>query len=132
VTTLIRWAKYSAVGVAGTGIQMALLALFIREAPGHYLAASLAAVEITLLHNFLWHSRYTWKDRRDGGTGFGQLVRFHLSNGAVSIAGNLILMRVLVQEAHLPVVGANLVAVVSCAGFNFLLANHWAFRPATR
>ena len=132
MTILIRWAKYSAVGVGGAGIQLALLAVFIREAPGHYLGASLAAVEIALLHNFMWHSRYTWKDRRDSGTRFGQLVRFHLSNGAVSIAGNLVLMRLLVQEAHLPVVGSNLVAIVCCAGLNFLLANCWAFRPATR
>jgi putative flippase GtrA len=115
------------VGVAGAGLQLGLLAVFVRDVPGHYLGASFAAVEITLLHNFMWHSRYTWKDRRDNGTRLGQLVRFHLSNGAVSIVGNLVLMRLLVREAHLPVVGSNLVAIVCCSGLNFALATCWAF-----
>lgn len=128
MTTPMRFLKYSAVGVGGAGIQLALLAVFMRVTPGHYLCASFAAVEITLLHNFMWHSRYTWKDRRDSGTWFGQLVRFHLSNGAVSIVGNLIVTRLLVRDAHLPVVAANLAAIVCCAGLNYLLANHWAFR----
>ena len=128
MTTAVRFLKYSAVGVGGAGVQLALLAALMRAIPGHYLCASFAAVEITLLHNFIWHSHYTWKDRRNSGTWFGQLVRFHLSNGAVSIVGNLIVTRLLVRDTHVPVVAANLAAIVCCAGLNYLLANRWAFR----
>jgi putative flippase GtrA len=30
------------------------------------LYATAAAIELTLLHNFVWHLHYTWRDRRDG------------------------------------------------------------------
>lgn len=57
----------------------------------------------------------------------GPLVRFHLTNGLVSYAGNLALMRLLVEGAHMPVLAANGIAVVCCSILNFLLADRWAF-----
>jgi putative flippase GtrA len=84
-------------------------------------------VELTLLHNFVWHMHYTWRDRRDGSAVWQQLLRFHLSNGLVSLVGSLLLMRVLVQDAHLPVLVANGVAIVCCGVANFGLSDAWAF-----
>ncbi len=88
VNTLIRWGKFNLVGAAGMVVQLALLALFNCLAPGHYLLATAAAIEITLLHNFAWHVRYTWRDRRDRSALALRLLRFHLSNGLVSLIGN--------------------------------------------
>jgi putative flippase GtrA len=90
------------------------------------LYATAVAIEIAVLHNFVWHVHYTWRDRRDGSAGI-QLVRFHLSNGLVSMVGSLLLMRVLVQDAHLPVLVANGVAIVCCGVANFGLSDAWAF-----
>jgi putative flippase GtrA len=59
VNALVRWAKFNLVGAVGMAVQLAALARFSRWAPGHYLYASAAAIEITLLHNFVWHLRYT-------------------------------------------------------------------------
>ena len=56
-----------------------------------------------------------------------RLLRFHVSNGMVSLVGNLLLMRVLVQEAHLPVLAANGIAIVCCSIINFYLSDQWAF-----
>jgi putative flippase GtrA len=131
VNTLGRWAKFNLVGAAGMGLQLGALAALNRLAPGHYLYASAAALELTLLHNFVWHLNYTWRDRRDRSAMLGQLVRFHLSNGLVSFAGNLALMRVLVQEAHLPLLASNSIAILCCSVANFCLGNQWAF-AATR
>lgn len=142
---LWRWGKFNLVGAVGMAVQLGVLALINRLAPGHYLLATAAALEITLLHNFVWHVRYTWRDRfptlnvkgafRMGNAGMraalaGQLVRFHLSNGAVSMAGNLALMPALVEGARLPVVPANAIAIVSCSIVNFLLGDQWAFASA--
>jgi putative flippase GtrA len=115
----------------GMVVQLAALALINRCAPGHYLVASVAAVEITLLHNFIWHLRYTWRDRRDGSARLTQLIRFHLSNGLVSLLGNLALMRILVQEAHIPVIVSNSIAILCCSMINFCLGDHWAFAAGT-
>jgi putative flippase GtrA len=88
MNTLLRWGKFNLVGAMGMGLQLAALALFNRWTAGHYLYASAAAIELTLLHNFMWHSHYTWRDRRDNDIRLRQFARFHLSNGLVSMLGN--------------------------------------------
>jgi putative flippase GtrA len=113
--------------MAGMAVQLGSLALFNRWAGGHYLYASAAALEVTLLHNFVWHLRYTWRDRRDNSARLGQLMRFHLSNGLVSLAGNLALMRILVEGARMPVLAANCIAILCCSLVNFCLGNEWVF-----
>jgi len=130
MNTLERWAKFNLGGVIGMGLQLTLLALLNRNMAGHYLFASCVAVEITLLHNFAWHWHYTWRDRRDCVSNPGSLVRFHLSNGAVSMLGNLVLMQLLVHRAHLPVLIANVIAILCCSVVNFLIGNRWVFATA--
>jgi len=132
VNTFIRWGKFNLVGAVGMVVQLAALAFFCRLAPGHALLATAAAVELTLLHNFVWHLHYTWRDRRDESAILGQLVRFHLSNGLVSMLGNLALMRVLVDEARTPLLTANSIAILCCSIVNFCLGNQWAFAAGTQ
>lgn len=122
-----RWAKFNLVGMAGMGLQLGVLALLNRTMPGHYLYASAAAIEITLLHNFTAHWNYTWRDRRSEVSKAQALLRFHFSNGLVSMLGNLALMQLLVHQAHLPLLVANIVAILSCSLVNFCAGNHWVF-----
>ena len=124
VNTWRRWWVFNGVGLAGFGVQLGVLAALNRLVPGHYLLATAAAIELTLLFNFALHLRFTWGDR--GGSGWGQMWRFHLANGVVSMVGNLMLMRVLVG-AGVPVLAANAVAVGCCSVVNFVLADVWAF-----
>jgi putative flippase GtrA len=127
MNSFIRWCKFNLVGAAGMAVQLGSLALLNHCSRGHYLLASAAALEVTLLHNFVWHLRYTWRDRRDHSARLGQLMRFHLSNGLVSLAGNLALMRILVESARMPVLAANAVAILCCSVVNFCLGNEWVF-----
>jgi putative flippase GtrA len=127
MNTLVRWGKFNLVGAVGMGFQLAALALLNGRAPGHYMYATTAALELTLLHNFTWHLHFTWRDRRDRLGLFRQLFRFHASNGLVSMLGNLVLMRVLVQGGHVPILVANSVAILACSVINFLLGDRWAF-----
>jgi putative flippase GtrA len=60
----------------------------------------------------------------------GQFIRFHLSNGLVSMIGNLALMPVLVEGARIPVVLANAIAILCCSIVNFFLGDRWAFVEA--
>lgn len=122
-----RWLKFNLVGLMGTVVQLAALALLNRVLRGHYLIASTLALELTLLHNFVWHLHFTWHDRRGSGSALVQCWRFHLANGLVSLVGNLGLMRVLVQEAHWKVLPANATAIVLCGLGNFVLGHRWAF-----
>jgi putative flippase GtrA len=94
------------------------------------LVSGLAPRAATLLHNFVWHVHYTWRDRRDDSALLAQLTRFHLSNGLVSMLGNLALMRILVDGAHMPLLASNGIAILCCSIVNFFLGDNWAF--ATR
>ena len=126
MSTLIRWGRFNLVGAMGMVVQLAALALFNRCAPGHYLCCTAAAIELAVLHNFVWHLHYTWRDRRDSSV-LLQGIRFHLSNGLVSLLGNLALMRVLVHGAHLPLLAANGAAILCCSVANFYVGHTWAF-----
>lgn len=125
MSTLQRWWRFNFVGALGVVVQLAALAIFNRIVAGHYLVATAAAIEVALLHNFFWHLRYTWRDRN--GSVLTQLARFHLSNGLVSMLGNLALMPILIREAHLPLLASNGVAILCCSIANFCLGDNWAF-----
>jgi len=132
MNTIVRWGKFNLVGMVGMAVQLGALALINRLAPGHYMLATAAALEITLLHNFVWHLHYTWRDRRCRSALRSQLIRFHLSNGLVSMVGNLALMPVLVEGARIPVVVANAIAILCCSIVNFCLGHNWAFAPTLK
>jgi putative flippase GtrA len=122
----MRWLRFNGVGLLGAGVQLGVLAVLTRGLRAPYLVASVAALEVTLLHNFWWHRRVIW--RGFGGAVWPALVRFHVANGAVSLVGNVVVMRVLVGAAHVPVVAANAVAIGCCGVVNFWLGEGWVFR----
>ena len=61
--TVLRWIKFNAVGGIGIGVQLGALAALRSWLKLDYLLATGLAVEIAVVHNFLWHERYTWADR---------------------------------------------------------------------
>ena len=127
---MIRWLKFNAVGGMGVAVQLAALALLKSGLHVNYLLATALAVELALLHNFVWHERWTWKDRGAGGR-TGRLIRFHLANGLLSIAVNLALMRILVGRMHWPYLVANVAAIAAGSVVNFFLGDLLVFqRPA--
>jgi len=119
-----RWCKFSLVGAIGILVQLGVLAL-LTAAGVHYLLATALAVEAAVLHNFAWHQNFTWSDR--GGGIVGRLARFHLTNGAISILGNLVLMRLLVGSLGMPPLPANLLSIAVCSLANFLAADRIVF-----
>ena len=129
-----RFIRFNAVGLLGFVLQLAVLWGLIRL-DVHYLAATAIAVEAAVLHNYLWHERWTWRERGAGGWDrLRRLGGFHLLNGGVSLAGNLVLMRALVGTWHVPPIVANLIAVVACSLINFALSDRLVFtvRPSSR
>src|SRR6266478_2203327 len=124
-----RWLKFNAVGGIATAVQLAALAVFRSWLKVDYLLATGLAVEIAVIHNFLWHERFTWADRPATRPmqSLLRLAKFNASNGAVSMVGNLGLMRLLVGEMKLNYVAANLIAIVVCSLVNFLLSDRLVF-----
>jgi putative flippase GtrA len=138
---VVRWLKFNLVGAIGIVVQF--VALFVLKSVVHlnYLLATAAAVELAVMHNFVWHERFTWGDRtRTLGTGAAELMipkargaillrflRFNVTAGMVSLVGNLALMKLLVDFGHVNYLAANGVAIVLCSLANFLVSEEWVF-----
>jgi Predicted membrane protein len=127
VSTRCRLARFSMVGAIGILVQVAVLYL-LSAARTNYLIATVVAVESAILHNFIWHRLFTWSDQRRSLSGtFAALLRFNLSNGLISMAGNLALMALFSGELHWPLLSANLLSVTICALANFAVSDQWVF-----
>ena len=127
----LRWLKFNFVGGLGIAIQLGSLAILKDVLHLHYLVATAIAVEIAVLHNFVWHQRFTWNDRQGSGRAvLFRLLRFHLGNGLISILGNLGLMRLLAGTFHLHYLVANLISIAICSFANFAASEWFVFRDA--
>ena len=122
----VRWLKFNAVGAGGIVVQLATLALLRSGMQEDYLAATALAVEAAVLHNYLWHERFTWADRV-AGSSLARFLKFNLTTGMVSIVGNVLVMWVLVREAHMNYMLANLLTIATCSLLNFLVSDWFVF-----
>ena len=121
-----RAARFAWVGAGGFVVQaLTLHALAAAGLP--YPVATALAVEAAILHNFLWHERWTWADRRAGPGRLARLLRFNGSAALISIGGNVALMALFVGSLGLPLLPANLLAVLTLSALNFLSADRLVF-----
>jgi len=120
--------RFNVVGALGLLVQLSVL-LGLRWCDVPVAVATLIAVETAVMHNFVWHERWTWPGMK-GGTRAQRLARFHLTNGLVSLAGN-VLLTAMFASAGLPVVLANVAAVAMCVALNFASAHLWVFCAKT-
>jgi len=127
---MAHWIKFNIVGVVGFALQSgALFVLTQTTLHVTYLVATALAVELAVLHNFVWHQRWTWKDRPAANMleSVCRLAKFNVTNGLVSLVGNVAFMAILVGRLGLPIAGANLISVGVCSICNFVLADRIAF-----
>jgi putative flippase GtrA len=123
----MRAAAFAGVGLIGFAVQLVSVGGLTGLAGWPPAAATAFGVEAAVLHNFVWHWRWTWRDRTGGrATIASQLLRFQLANGMTSLAGN-VLLSILLARAGLNAVVANAVAVGVTSVANFALADRWVF-----
>lgn len=124
-----RWTAFVAVGVLGFAVQIGALLLLARcGVPA--LVATACAVEAAILHNFLWHERWTWRGAAPAPAAsvLIRLARFNGATALVSIAGNVAITWLLARRLGLPLPLANAGAVVLLSAMNFLVADRWIWR----
>jgi putative flippase GtrA len=132
-STATRWLKFNLVGGIGIAVQLLMLVVLKTGFHFHYLIATALAVETAVIHNFLWHERFTWADRAGGG--FIRFLKFNLTTGVFSIAGNLGLMTLLAGLGQVNYLVANGIAITACSVVNFLVSDGFVFaaeRPETQ
>jgi putative flippase GtrA len=143
---MMRWIKFTLAGTAGFAVQIAALAALTKIAGVNYLVASAIAVELAIVCNFVWHERWTWRDRLApptcppkrnarrwkpfGEGGWSRLLRFNALTAVTSIAGSVALTAVFVESAGLSPIAANIASVIALGLVNFVGANTLVFRAA--
>ena len=122
----MRFVRFNAVGALGTFVQLTVLWVLVEAGRVDYLVATIAAVSAAIAHNFVWHRRWTWRDRpTSASTAF---ARFTLANGAVSLVGNVAVMALLTGALNMPTVLSNIIAIGVCGLINFWLGDFYVFR----
>jgi len=124
----LRWLKFNLVGGIGIVVQLLILVALTTGLRFNYLVATTLAVEGAVVHNFLWHERFTWPQTGTGG--WPRFVKFNLTTGALSIAGNLLFMKVLAGLGHMNYLLANGITIAACSVLNFLVSDSFVFAEA--
>ena len=115
-------ARFYIVGFLGIPVQLVTLGLLSKVMQPD--VAILLAVETAIVHNYLWHKRWTWADRR------GSFWRFNATTGAISIGMNTIVTKAFTLGG-LPLVPANALAIAVCSILTYLAVSRLAFAEPT-
>jgi dolichol-phosphate mannosyltransferase len=128
VITLDRFARFNAVGALGIGVQLTVLWVLADLWGVAYLPATVAAVGAAVVHNFFWHQRWTWRDRRRRGlAALVAFTRFLGTNGVISIGGNVVVMLLLVGGGGMNSLAANAIAIAATGLLNFATTDAFVF-----
>jgi putative flippase GtrA len=121
----LRWLKFNLVGAIGICLQLGVLALLTSGLGLNYLISTALAVEAAVMHNFVWHERFTWSDRCRHSR-LTRLLKFNGTTGSFSLVGNVIITKLL-ADVGCNYVLANATAIVLCSIINFLLNDRLVF-----
>jgi putative flippase GtrA len=124
---LPRSATFAIVAILGFAMQVTAIVLLTSFADLHIAAATAAGVVLAILHNFVWHERWTWSDRDRSSNTVTRLLRFASLTGVVSLLGTVVLTTVYVSALKAPVFIGNLLAVWSTGFVNYILLDRVIF-----
>jgi putative flippase GtrA len=122
-----RWIRFNLIGVMGFALQTATLWTLVHWSGLPSSVSVAIAVLVAVSHNFLWHERFTWRDRPRTERA-RRWLSFNISTGVISLITNVGVTMVVMTLTGLPVVASNIIAVVSASLLNFLIADRLVFR----
>jgi putative flippase GtrA len=117
--------RFAVVGASGYAVNLAVFAVSVHALGLDYRVAAVLAFLVALTNNFTWNRRWTFS-ARDGHLGF-QAARF-LVVSLVAFGFSLVLLAVLVEDAELPRVVAQAIAIAAATPLGFLGNKLWSFR----
>ena len=125
-----RLLRFALGGFGGFIVQIATLAVLTEWLAVHYLIATIVSVEAAILLNFVWHERWTWRDRpaTTSSERWQRLIRFNILTGLTSIAGTVLIASILVEGFSLSPVFANILSIAALGAVNFAGANMLVFK----
>lgn len=125
-----RMSRFAAVGLLGTVVNLALMALLIQVHGIHYLVAAALAAEASILFNFALQERFVFQDVTDGMHSLRRrLTTALLYNNAEALI-RLPVLALLVQLVQVNVVLLQAVLLAFAFVARFLFMSRVVYRPA--
>ena len=116
-----RAAAFTTVAAMGFAVQAAAILLLTSVGGVPVAVATAIAVALAIAHNFVWHERWTWADRKGSSGVLTRLLRFGAATGAVSLVGTVVLTTAYDSLLMIPIVASNLLAVWTVGILNYLM-----------
>ena len=118
--SLRRWGVFNCVASGGFVIQMVAVMLLTRRFGWSPAVATAVGVELAALHNFVGHTRWTWRDvpARGPRALLLRYLKYQLAKTA-TLGLNVAITVLLVRFARFPVEIANVASVMLCSVPNY-------------
>jgi len=124
----VRFVRFSIAGATGFAAQIAIVGVLANLLGIYYLAATAIAVEAAIVINFLWHERWTWRDRTGSSGALPRFLKFNALTAATSIIGSVAITGILVEYFTFSPMLANVISVIVLSVINFVGADSLVFR----
>ncbi len=128
---LFRGGKFMAVAWLGMGVNTACLYLFKGILHIKLIPASLMAIEIAIIHNFIWFRTWTWRDRPNKPPFFQQLIKYNLATGAVDFLANVSVLWSLSTFLKIHYLLANILGMIAPPFIKFWLNEKFIFKASS-
>lgn len=120
--------KFGIVGASGVVVNMGALYLLAEFGKLPYFVASIIAIELSIISNFLVNLLWTWSDRSGEGTFWGKLVRYHIGAGVTAFLGNYLILILLTEFFGMHYLISNLIGIGVGTFSNYIINDLWTFR----
>jgi putative flippase GtrA len=128
LATLFRGGKFMIVAWLGMLVNTGCLYLFKGVFGIRLIPASILAIEIAIIHNFIWFRLWTWKDRPNKQPFFRQLIKFNVATGAVDFAANVTVLWSLATIVGIHYLVANILGMIAPPFIKFWLNERFIFK----
>jgi dolichol-phosphate mannosyltransferase len=126
--SLARFVRFGVVGASGVVVNQGLLMLLHGSFGAPLLLASIIAIEVSILTNFLLNHVWTWRlSLRVPGL-LRRCLQYHAAAVMAAFAGNVIVLMAAVELFGVDYRLANLVGIAVGTVINFTAGELWIFR----
>jgi dolichol-phosphate mannosyltransferase len=131
IPLLFRGTRYMVVSWIGMVVNTACLYLFKGVLRIPIIPASMMAIEIAIIHNFVWYRNWAWRDRREQKTQlpfFRQLLLYNVATGLVDLLVNVSILWLLYRFFGVYYLIANIIGMILGPFIKFWLNDKIIFK----
>lgn len=118
-----RLLRFLMVGASGAVVKLGLTYFYVDIGGLHYLLGYAVAFIVSVINNYYWNSRYTFKDRQSSMMGFWK----YLTTSTATLTVNELIIYALTDLAGLWYLFSAMVGVLTACALNFVFCKKWVW-----